>query len=116
LYWAQGDYVGVGCAAHSHRSGRRWWNLRTPERYIAAVTSGDSTEASGEVLDAATREFERLELALRTRDGVPLEALDGAALPGLVKRHGDAWVLTRNGRLLANDIATRLRVGSDASG
>jgi len=116
LYWAQGDYLGVGCAAHSHRAGRRWWNLRTPERYVTAVTSGESTEASGEILDAATREFERLELALRTRDGVPLEALDGAALPGLVERRGDMWVLTRNGRLLANDIATRLRVGSDASG
>jgi putative oxygen-independent coproporphyrinogen III oxidase len=34
LYWRQGDYLGIGCAAHSHRSGRRWWNVRTPERYI----------------------------------------------------------------------------------
>ena len=115
LYWSQGDYLGVGCAAHSHRGGRRWWNVRTPERYIAAVSAGESTEAAGESLDAATREFERYELALRTRDGVPIEVLDGDALPGLVQRRGDAWVLTRSGRLLANDIATRLRVG-DATG
>ena len=115
LYWSQGDYLGVGCAAHSHRGGRRWWNVRTPERYIAAVSAGESTEAAGESLDAATREFERYELALRTRDGVPIEVLDGDALPGLVERRGDAWVLTRRGRLLANDIATRLRVG-DATG
>ncbi|TML64421.1 MAG: radical SAM protein, partial [Actinobacteria bacterium] len=26
LYWAQGDYRGIGCAAHSHVAGRRWWN------------------------------------------------------------------------------------------
>ena len=39
LYWAQHDYLGFGCAAHSHRAGRRWWNLRTPERYIEAVTA-----------------------------------------------------------------------------
>ena len=40
LYWRQHDYRGFGCAAHSHRAGRRWWNLRTPERYIAAVARG----------------------------------------------------------------------------
>ena len=40
LYWRQHDYRGFGCAAHSHRAGRRWWNLRTPERYIAAVGRG----------------------------------------------------------------------------
>ena len=41
LYWQQGDYLGFGSAAHSHRAGRRWWNLRTPERYIAAVEAGE---------------------------------------------------------------------------
>ncbi len=39
LYWRQHDYRGFGCAAHSHRSGRRWWNVRTPERYIDLVAS-----------------------------------------------------------------------------
>ena len=29
----EGEYRGIGCAAHSHRGGRRWWNVRTPERY-----------------------------------------------------------------------------------
>src|SRR5690606_28824438 len=32
LYWRQGNYAGFGSAAHSHRDGRRWWNVRTPER------------------------------------------------------------------------------------
>lgn len=108
LYWRQQDYRGFGCAAHSHEAGRRWWNVRTPDRYIELVTAGGSVEAAGETLDAATRRFERLELMLRMRDGVPLEALDGAALPGLVERRDDHWVLTRSGRLLANEIATRL--------
>ena len=109
LYWRQEDYRGFGCAAHSHTAGRRWWNVRTPDRYIDLVTEGGSTEAAGETLDAASRRFERYELMLRMRDGVPLEVLDGDALPGLVDRIGDRWVLTRPGRLLANDIATRLR-------
>lgn len=110
LYWRQQDYRGFGCAAHSHESGRRWWNVRTPDRYVDLVASGEPTEAAGETLDDATRRFERYELLLRMRDGVPVEALDGDELPGLVVRAGDRWVLTRPGRLLANDIATRLRV------
>ena len=110
LYWRQQDYRGFGCAAHSHASGRRWWNVRTPERYIDLVAADASTEASGEMLDTATRRFERLELQLRMPEGVPIEALDGDALPGLVERRGDRWVLTRSGRLMANEIATRLIV------
>ena len=71
LYWHQQDYRGFGCAAHSHHDGRRWWNVRTPERYIDLVASGHPTEAAGETLDEPTRRFERMELLLRMRDGVP---------------------------------------------
>ncbi len=109
LYWEQGDYLGFGCAAHSHRAGRRWWNVRTPERYIAAVSAGEPTEAAGETLDAETRRIEGLQLALRTSGGVPAAALDATELPGLVERSGDRLVLTRAGRLLANEVSLRLR-------
>jgi putative oxygen-independent coproporphyrinogen III oxidase len=108
LYWSGGDYRGVGCAAHSHRAGRRWWNVRTPERYIEAIEAGRSPEAAAEELTADTRRVEALQLSLRTPAGVPLATLDGAALPGLVERSGDRWVLTRRGRLLANEVAVRL--------
>jgi putative oxygen-independent coproporphyrinogen III oxidase len=109
LYWGQHDYLGFGCAAHSHLAGRRWWNLRTPERYIAAVTDGTTTEAAGETLDAETRRLERLQLSLRTNEGVPRDALDGDALDDLVEARGDRWVLTRHGRLMANEVSVRLR-------
>lgn len=109
VYWRQGDYRGFGSAAHSHRRGRRWWNVRTPERYIAAVRAGESTEAAGEDLDDETRRVEGLQLALRTREGVPADSLDPDDLPGLVERHGDRLVLTRSGRLLANEVSVRLR-------
>ena len=110
LYWAQGDYRGFGCAAHSHSAGRRWWNVRTPDRYIDLVAQGASTEAAGEDLDEETRRFEGLELRLRTREGVPLDRLDGDALPGIVEQRGDRWVLTRRGRLMANEVSTHLIV------
>jgi oxygen-independent coproporphyrinogen-3 oxidase len=114
LTWAGGEYLGVGCAAHSHVAGRRWWNLRTPERYLAAVEAAEPAEAAGERLDAEGRAHERLVLALRTRAGVPEQALPAdqlaGPLAGLLEVH-DGWaVLTREGRLLANEVAVRLQV------
>ncbi|WP_420453313.1 radical SAM family heme chaperone HemW [Ilumatobacter sp.] len=113
LYWHQHDYRGVGCAAHSHRDGRRWWNVRTPERYIDLVTRGEPVEASAEALDDETRRFERLQLGLRTRDGVESGAFAPETLEllaGMVVPHPDdpgRVVLTRAGRLMADDISTR---------
>ena len=40
LYWSMGEYQAFGCAGHSHRGGRRSWNVHTPERYIAAIDRG----------------------------------------------------------------------------
>ncbi|MFN8023590.1 MAG: radical SAM family heme chaperone HemW [Acidimicrobiales bacterium] len=113
LYWLQADYLGFGAAAHSHRAGRRWWNLRTPERYVAAVDAGASTEASGETLDDETRRIEGLQLALRMREGIPADALDLEGLEEIadelvVVRDG-RLTLTRRGRLLANDLSLRVR-------
>ena len=111
LYWAGGDYRGIGCAAHSHRAGRRWWNIRTPERYVAAVGAGRSATAGEELLEPGQRAFEALALALRTSAGVPAAAVpDDPDLCGLVEVHGDRAVLTVRGRLLANAVTARLRV------
>ncbi len=118
LYWSQGEYEGLGCAAHSHsvdpRTGRarRWWNVRTPERYVKLVGQGGSGESAAEVLEPPARLQEAMELALRTRAGVPQGALPGwgtdESLDGLVELHGDHLVLTSRGRLLANEVAVRL--------
>ena len=86
LYWSQGDYRGFGCAAHSHEAARRWWNVRTPERYLALVAAGEATEAADEVLGPEDRRIE-----------------------GLVHRQDGRATLTLTGRLLANEVAVRLR-------
>jgi putative oxygen-independent coproporphyrinogen III oxidase len=110
LYWAQGDYRGIGCAAHSHRGRRRWWNIRTPERYIDAVRAGRSATAADEVLTDEQSTLEGLALALRTSVGVPSSVVpDDPDLDGLVERGGDRTVLTVRGRLLANEVTVRLR-------
>jgi oxygen-independent coproporphyrinogen-3 oxidase len=109
LYWSQGDYLGIGCAAHSHRAGRRWWNVRTPERYLALVEAGEPAEGGAEELDGESRRLEGLQLSLRTAAGVPAESLPLEDLPGLVDVRDGRAVLTRDGRLLANEVAIRLR-------
>jgi oxygen-independent coproporphyrinogen-3 oxidase len=112
LYWSQGDYRGFGCAAHSHERGRRWWNVRTPDRFIELIERGESAEGGAEELEDEARRLERLQLSLRTAAGVPEDALtdaDADALAALIERVDDRVVLTRAGRMLANEVAVRLR-------
>ena len=111
LYWQQGNYEGFGSAAHAHLNGRRWWNVRTPERYIELVMAGESPESSSETLDAQTSKREMLQLLVRTRDGVPLGSfsdVDLDEMSELLEQCDDRIVLTRAGRLLANEVALRL--------
>jgi len=110
-YWRQGEYLGVGAAAHSHLNGRRFWNIRAPERYMAAIAAGHSAVAGEERLEPDQRLLEGLELAVRTREGVDAAALaDDEALMELVERDDGRAVLSLRGRLLANEVACRLRV------
>ena len=112
LYWEQGDYVGIGSAAHSHRDGTRWWNVRTPDRYIDAVEAGRSPEAGREELTPDQRQFEALSLSLRTPRGVPWDGLERPEeLEGLVEDVDGRAVLTVRGRLLANEVSARIRSG-----
>jgi putative oxygen-independent coproporphyrinogen III oxidase len=111
LYWEQGDYRGIGSAAHSHRAGRRWWNVRTPDRYVALVAAGRPTLAGQEVLTDEQRRFEALALSLRTPAGVPADVLaEDPDLDGLVVRTAGRAVLTVRGRLLANAVTARLEI------
>ena len=115
LYWAQGRYLGIGCAAHSHGQTpgggwRRWWNVRTPERYQRLVGEGRSPVAAGETIDAETHRLEGLQLALRTRNGIDPSFLEAdPRLDGLVETVSGRAVLTVRGRLLANEVALRLK-------
>ncbi len=107
LYWVQGEYRGLGCAAHSHIDGRRFWSVRTPERFIAAISQGADVEAGSEILDEESRELERLQLALRLATGVPADTVP-AEVRHLVTIEEGRAVLTREGRLMANEVAVRL--------
>ena len=86
--------------------------MRTPDRYIELVAAGDSVEASAEELDASRQRIEGLQLSLRTREGVPRSSLSDAdieLLDPLIAVGDDTIILTTEGRLLANEVAVRLR-------
>jgi putative oxygen-independent coproporphyrinogen III oxidase len=113
-YWNQGEYLGFGCAAHSHVDGTRWWNVRTPDRYIERISSGSDAISTTESLSGDQRALEALQLSLRTRLGVPASAFSPTDLldfvdGGLVDVVGDRALLTVRGRLMANALSHRLR-------
>jgi len=110
VYWEHDDYRGFGSAAHSHDQGRRFWNVRTPDRYIAMVRAGELPLGGEEFLDESTQAFERDSLALRTRHGVAVEAFDSLdEIAHLVRVSEGQVTLAPKGRLLANQVIVRLR-------
>jgi oxygen-independent coproporphyrinogen-3 oxidase len=124
LYWSAGDYLGFGAGAHAHVAGRRWWSVRLPRDYVAAVRSGTSTEEGAEELDADQRAGEALMLGLRLRSGVDLTAFarrfgrgplddrraifDDLAGRGLLERVGTVVRLVPGATLVANEVLSRL--------
>lgn len=111
IYWLQGDYAAFGSAAHGHRSGKRWWNVRTPDRYIELVRNGEEPVSSSEQLDDETRRLEELQLLIRMREGVPTNSFsseDRELLAPYLEERGDRLVLTRAGRLMNNEVSLRL--------
>jgi oxygen-independent coproporphyrinogen-3 oxidase len=74
-YWLQGDYVGVGPGASSHRAGCRWTNLKPVEAWADSALDGVPPVASAETLSPIRRAGEAMWLGIRRRDGVDLEQI-----------------------------------------
>ncbi len=119
-YWRGDAWWGVGPGAHSHVGGVRWWNVKHPRRYAAALAAGASPAAGRETLTPEQRHDEEVLLGVRLREGLPVDVLDAAgrtAVAGLVADGlvdgraavGDRRVvLTLRGRLLADTVVRRL--------
>jgi len=72
-YWDQGDYLGLGASAASHRNGDRWTNVASPERYISTAGRAAGPERSeSETLSSGGRRAERIMLGLRKTAGIEL--------------------------------------------
>ena len=119
LYWASGNWWGVGPGAHSHVGGTRWWNVRHPAAYAARVSAGESPAQAREILTERERRLERILLLTRLSGGCPVtelhqagaDAARAAVADGLAEPEAylkGRVVLTRRGRLLADAVVRDL--------
>lgn len=72
-YWQGGDYLAVGCGAHGHLNGLRWWNERDAAKYTELIQAQNSARTGEELLTPRQRLDEVVMLGLRTREGFSLE-------------------------------------------
>ena len=69
VYWNRGDYLGLGCAAHSLADGRRFSNPASLDAYLTGERRGDE-----QALTAEDAMEETLMLSTRTTRGLDLRA------------------------------------------
>ena len=74
-YWLQGDYLGIGPGASSHRSGLRWTDLKPVDAWCRAIESGTPPVGEAEILTKRQRAAEALWLGIRRREGVALDRI-----------------------------------------
>ena len=121
-YWEDGDWIGIGCGAHSTRDGVRWKNVSATEEYVDRIARGEPTATDIRRLSADERLGDALFTGLRLMDGIDLAAIYdrygvdvweryGAELSpfldeGCLKREGRRLRLTREGMLIAHEVMT----------
>ena len=120
-YWQDGEWLGLGCGAHSTRGGIRWRNVPATMDYIQRVAAGESPVAERRALTDDQRVEDALFMGLRLSAGLHLPTI--AARYGvdvwdrygpdltryldaglLVHEPGERLALTRSGMLLANEV------------
>ncbi len=123
LYWRRRPYLALGPGAHaSDGARRRTWNAARLDGYLAALEGGRMPPGGAEEVDEATALAERAILGLRTREGIEAalagspglnEGLTWARARGLAEDAAGRTRLTQQGRLLANEVFTRLLPDAD---
>ena len=123
VYWERRPYEALGPGAHAFDGRTRRWNAARLDGYLASLAPADRSRprlppGGSETLDPETAAAESMILALRTDRGVPsaaaatpsyAAAFDWAARNGLVSTtEEDRTVLTTRGRLLSNELFSRL--------
>ena len=73
-YWKNVPYIGLGAAAHSYDGRRRSWNVSDMRQYMDGIEQGLPI-SDGEELDDNTYYNDRITVALRTCEGLPLDEL-----------------------------------------
>ena len=119
VYWLRGEYLGVGCAAHSLLDGVRFENPRDLDEYLAGVRRKEQVRLTArdemeEALMLSTRMVRGMDLAeYRRAFGVDFEQAHEKTLArlaglGLVKIEDGFLRLTRSGLELQNAVVVEL--------
>jgi oxygen-independent coproporphyrinogen III oxidase len=119
-YWTDGEWLGLGCGAHSTRGGVRWKNVSATADYVDRIVAGGPAVAERRSLSHDERFEDALFTGLRLTGGLDLEAVGGrygldawarfglALQPfvdqGVLVRDGPRIRLTREGMLVANEV------------
>lgn len=115
--WQGKDYYGLGPGAFGTVNGIRYHNTENTREYSAALAAGRLPECHTEILSPEDRRTELLGLQLRTDEGLPpslLRPQDTGFLTMLqqeklaVLAPDGRLLLTRKGRLVADEIAVGL--------
>jgi putative oxygen-independent coproporphyrinogen III oxidase len=120
-YWERRPYEAVGVGAHAFDGLDRRWNAARLGPYLEALRPGDGPPSlppgGSERLDASATEAERVILGLRLATGIPAawaerepltSTADWAIEHGLLETVGARLRLTLEGRLLSNEVFSRL--------
>jgi len=102
-YWTDGEWLGLGCGAHSTRRGVRWKNRAAPEDYIAAVTAGGQLATDRRVLTDAERLEEALFMGLRLNGGLDLQEVKSRYAVDVWREYGRELQPFVDGGLLVYD-------------
>ena len=115
--WHGEDYCGLGPGAVGTMEGVRYCNAYDTAAYTAALQAGQLPPGTAEQLDPATRRTELLGLLLRTDEGLPPHMLRPQDTPFITMLQQEQLatlaadgrlILTRSGRLVADEIAANL--------
>ena len=121
-YWMGKPYLGIGPSAHSFNGRERQWNVSSNVRYIRSIRE-DIIPAEREILTPADRYNEYIMTGLRTQWGCDPEKIKEFGpgfysyfekhIPihmkkGRVVQESGRYVLTGEGRLFADEVASEL--------
>ncbi len=73
-YWNETPYLGVGPSAHSYNLSTRSWNVSNVSQYVKSISKG-ILPLEEEQIDEITRYNDLITTALRTKEGIYLNAL-----------------------------------------
>lgn len=125
-YWKGIEYIGYGPSAHSYNGISRQWNISNNSLYIKNVTDKNEAYFEKEILSESDQFNEYILTSLRTIWGIDVAILNSKfnseilnvfnkkietyILTDMVTFNKNKYVLTSNGKLFADKIASELFV------